>query len=46
MAEGRMAYGWPAMLAIIFVVSLLYILLDPFVNGMYEAALQINTSLH
>lgn len=45
MAEGRMAYGWPALFILIFVISLMYILLDPFVGSVYEAGLQLNAEL-
>ncbi|MDE2524618.1 MAG: hypothetical protein O0X96_05765 [Methanocorpusculum sp.] len=45
MAEGRMAYGWIAMLIIIFVVSVTYILFDPAIKTMYEAGIQLNPDL-
>lgn len=45
MAEGRMAYGWIAMIVIIFVVSVTYILFDPAIKTLYEAGIQLNTDI-
>ena len=39
MEPGRMAYGWPALLTILFVVMISYIILAPAFTSWYEAGI-------
>ena len=46
MDPGRLAYGWPALLVILFVVSITYIILDPSFTSWYQAGIEMgNTDL-